>query len=270
MQRLHIDDLVGHLLAAQSGWVHLNLPAIADRKEIIRIGDCANFTREPGSVLHPEREPMEVLEELKSTLGANVFAAQYQQAPVPEGGAMIKRLWLMRYQTLPPKTDAHMIVQSWDTAQKAGNDNDFSVGTTWLVNRSDVYLVDIARGRFDYPTLKREVLRQRLLHKPHAILIEDTGAGTALAQELHRECVPVIAIRPERDKITRMSVRSAAIEAGQLYLPTAAPWLADFETELLSFPNGRFDDQVDTVSQLLTWLHYRQASMPLQGTYSWR
>jgi len=130
--------------------------------------------------------------------------------------------------------------------------------------------VDIARGRFDYPTLKREVLRQRLLHKPHAILIEDTGAGTALAQELHRECVPVIAIRPERDKITRMSVRSAAIEAGQLYLPTAAPWLADFETELLSFPNGRFDDQVDTVSQLLTWLHYRQASMPLQGTYSWR
>ena len=80
-----------------------------------------------------------------------------------------------------------------------------------------------------------------------------------------RERVPIIAVPAEMDKVTRMSVRSVAIETGQLYLPTAAPWLADFETELLSFPNGRFDDQVDTVSQLLTWLYYRPVYTRLQG-----
>jgi predicted phage terminase large subunit-like protein len=69
------------------------------------------------------------------------------------------------------------------------------------------------------------------------------------------------------DKVTRMSVRSPAIEAGQFHLPASAPWLADFEAELLSFPNGRFDDQVDTVSQLLNWLHHHISSMPLQGRY---
>ena len=126
-----------------------------------------------------------MLDELKSTLGGNIFAAQYQQAPVPEGGAMIKRQWLKRYHTLPARTRSHMIVRiAWDTAQKPGKDNDFSVGTTWLVMRPDVYLMDVVRGRFDYPTLKREVVRQRALHKPYAILIEDAGAGTALAQDL--------------------------------------------------------------------------------------
>lgn len=267
MQRLHVDDLSGRLLE-RGGWDHLSIPAIADHEQELTIANGRTLVRPVGDILDPEREPIEILDELKSTLGGNVFAAQYQQAPVPEGGAMIKRQWLKRYHTLPARIGSHMIVQSWDTAQKPGKDNDFSVGTTWLVMRPDVYLMDVVRGRFDYPTLKREVVRQRVLHKPHAILIEDAGAGTALAQDLQRERVPVIAMRAEMDKVTRMSVRSVAIETGQLYLPTAAPWLADFETELLSFPNGRFDDQVDTVSQLFTWLYYRPVYTKLQGRYS--
>jgi len=267
MQRLHVDDLVGHLLEAQDGWVHLNLPAIADRREMIRIGDRATFTREPETALHPAREPLEVLESLKVALGTNVFAAQYQQAPVPEGGAMIKREWLKRYQALPPSSVRQFTVQSWDTAQKPGSDSDFSVCTTWVVAGSAVYLKDVFRGRFDYPTLKREAARLYAAHKPVAILIEDASTGTPLAQELQREGKPVIPIRPEMEKVTRMSVRSVAIEAGQFHLPVAAPWLADFEAELLSFPNGRFDDQVDTVSQLLNWLHYRSLNLPLQTSY---
>jgi len=265
MQRLHVDDVVGHLLDAQSGWVHLNLPAIADSYETIRIGERATYTRTPGTALHPEREPIEVLDSLKAVLGANVFQAQYQQAPVPEGGAMIKREWLKRYQVLP---GGHQFtVQSWDTAQKPGSDNDFSVCTTWVVAGSAVYLKDVVRARLDYPSLKREAQHLYAAHKPAAILIEDAGAGTSLAQELRREGKPVIPIRPEMDKVTRMSVRSVAIESGQLYLPISAPWIGDFEAELLSFPNGRFDDQVDTVSQLLNWLHYRTISGPLHTSY---
>lgn len=161
MQRLHVDDLVGHLIETQPGWHHLDLPAIAEHEQRIRISDRSHVTRRPGDLLHPEREPHEILDELKAALGASVFSAQYQQAPVPEGGAMIKREWIKRYTTLPPH-NAGFVVQSWDTAQKPGQDNDFSAGTTWFVCGSTVYLMDVARGRFDYPTLKREVLPARV------------------------------------------------------------------------------------------------------------
>jgi predicted phage terminase large subunit-like protein len=83
-------------------------------------------------------------------------------------------------------------------------------------------------------------------------------------QELQARRLPVVAIRPNGDKITRMSVRSQ--QQGTMHLSTFAPWLGNFETELLSFPNGRHDDQVDTVSQMLNWLHsyYRG---PLTSSY---
>jgi|SRR5215471_5651914 len=180
---------------------------------------------------------------------------------------MIKREWLKRYHALPPQTTPQYVVQSWDTAQKPGSDNDFSVCTTWLVSESNVYLKDVVRGRFDYPTLKQEAGRLFATHRPAVILIEDASTGTPLAQEMQREGKPVIPIRPDMDKVTRMWARSIAIEAGQFHLPVTAPWLADFETELLSFPNGRFDDQVDTVSQLLNWLHHRITNTPLQSRY---
>jgi len=269
MQRLHVDDLVGHQLAAQpGGWCHLDLPAIAEHEQRIRISDRSYKTRRPDEVLHPEREPREVLDDLKAALGANVFSAQYQQTPVPDGGAMIQKEWIKRYTALPPRNSG-FVVQSWDTAQKPGHDNDYSVGTTWLVCGDIVYLIDVVRGRFNYPMLKHEAARQRAMHKPMAILIEDVGTGTALAQELQRDGCPVIPIRPDMEKGARMAVRSISIQAGQFYLPESAPWLGDFETELFSFPNGRHDDQVDTVSQLLTWLHLYRPKTPLYGRQSY-
>ena len=62
-----------------------------------------------------------------------------------------------------------------------------------------------------------------------------------------------IGLRPDKDKITRLSAQSAKIEAGQLLLPTKAPWVEDFKTEILAFPGGRHDDQVDALSQFLEW-----------------
>ena len=269
MQRLHADDLVGYVLETQPGWTHLNLPAIAEAEETIRLSERRFVTRHAGDVLHPEREPLEVLAELRAALGSNVFAAQYQQSPVPAGGAMIKREWLKRY-TFPPRENCYR-VQSWDIAQKAGQQNDYSVGTTWLVHGRNVYLLDVYRGRVDYPTLKQGVIQCAEKHKPIAtILVEDAGTGPALVQELHRQGMPVILRRPQSDKLSRMWAQSAQIEAGRLFLPETAPWLADFETELLSFPYGRHDDQVDTVSQLLAWLESRYGSMAVFGTYSSR
>ena len=89
------------------------------------------------------------------------------------------------------------------------------------------------------------------MHRPTQILIEDSGVGTALIAELRRGGLNVKPIKPERDKVSRMSVASASIEAGQVFFPSQAPWLASLEEELLSFPHGRHDDQVDSISQAI-------------------
>lgn len=107
------------------------------------------------------------------------------------------------------------------------------------------------RGRFNYPTLKTRAIDHARSHNPSRILIEDAGVGTALIAELKKAGLNAVAVRPELDKQTRMSVASATIEAGRVLLPMSAPWLAGLEDELFSFPHGRHDDQVDSISQAL-------------------
>jgi predicted phage terminase large subunit-like protein len=87
------------------------------------------------------------------------------------------------------------------------------------------------------------------------IIIEDKNSGTQLVQDLQRERnVPIpIPFKPEGDKVVRLCAQSAKIEAGHVLLPQSAPWLEDFKTEVLLFPHGRHDDQVDSMSQFLAW-----------------
>jgi predicted phage terminase large subunit-like protein len=250
MQRLHEDDLVGVLLRGSDEWTVLNLPAIAEQDERIPIGNGNFHYRRAGDVLHPEREPMAVLESLRAQLGADIFAAQYQQEPVAPGGVMIKRDWVRRYDQLPTPPSTH-IIQSWDIASKEGAENDWTVCTTWLIWENRYYLVDVLRGRFDYPTLKARVVSHAKQHKPRTILIEDAGVGTALVQDLKEASFSVVPIKPEYDKEIRMSIQSAKFESGRVLFPKQAPWLADLELELFAFPRGRHDDQVDSISQAL-------------------
>jgi len=254
MQRLHVDDLVGHLLQKGGPWVHLNLPAIADAPQDIPIGDNRVYRRSAGGILHPEREPLHVLDELKVTMGSQAFSAQYQQAPVPPGGALVKGVWFRRYGQLPERQPGDRIVQSWDTASKASKTNDFSVCTTWLIRGRDYYLIDVDRRQLEYPDLRRHILTLAERHAANVVLIEDAGSGTALIQELRREGpFRPIAIRPDGDKIVRLEGQSAVLEAGHVLLPESAPWLDEFMLEILAFPYGRHDDQVDSVSQFLIW-----------------
>jgi predicted phage terminase large subunit-like protein len=199
-------------------------------------------------VLHPERGSREKLESLRAQLGDERFAAQHQQQPVPPGGAMIKRAWLRRYDQLP---QSGQVIQSWDVANKQGEENDYSVCTTWLVHDNRYYLIDVLRGRFDFSTLRRKVSEQAKLHKASQILIEDAGFGTALIQELKTADFSVIAVKPEYDKKIRMAIQAAKFENGQVFFPKEAPWLRDLEDELFAFPSGRHDDQVDSISQAL-------------------
>ena len=127
-------------------------------------------------------------------------------------------------------------------------------------------MIDVERVRLEYPYLKKRVLHLADKHKADAVLIEDKGSGTSLIQDLKTEGLRCITINPEGDKVTRMSAVSARIEAGYVHLPEQAPWLPDFETEVLQFPRGRFDDQVDSMSQFLNWLrHKMQKNLALAG-----
>jgi predicted phage terminase large subunit-like protein len=254
MQRLHTDDLVGHILG-QEEWVHVNIPAIAENRQSYQCGPNEFIVREPGELLHPERETREILDQIKERIGSYNFAAQYQQGPEPPGGNMIKRDWLQFYKELPTKGEYDQIIQSWDTASKANELCDYSVCTTWWQQGKFIYLIDVVRERFEYPDLRRRVIEEAEKYNPNAILIEDKGSGTHIIQKLYHESrFNAIAITPETDKETRMAAQTAKIEAGSVLLPEQAPWLGDFLTELLLFPNGRHDDQVDSVSQAIHWI----------------
>lgn len=260
MQRLHVEDLVGYVLQKEP-WLHLNLPAIAEVEQQIQIGPDEINTRKVGEVLHEAREPRPVLERLRLALGSFNFSAQYQQCPVPLEGEIIKWDWFRFYGELPVRETSDRIIQSWDTASKAEEISDFSVCTTWLTQGNHYYLLDVLRERLTYPDLKRRVIDQACRFNVDTIVIEDKGSGMSLIQDLERENIAdvpnPIAFTPETDKVTRMHAQSAKIEAGHVHLPRRAEWLEDFRTELLQFPKGRHDDQVDSLSQFLNWLEQR-------------
>jgi predicted phage terminase large subunit-like protein len=255
MQRVHLNDLTGHLLDHGKDWTVLNLAAIAEEDERIPTASDRIYARRAGEALHPTYESLQTLEQLRSELGSEIFTAQYQQAPVPSGGALIRRDWLRSYDVVPERTYKTKLIQSWDTAAKDGVQNDYSVCTTWLlVDRKDYYLLNVTRGRFDYPGLRDAAVALAQRYQPTAILIEDASTGIALTQELRQAGRFVVrAIPVERDKVTRLWLQQAKFEAGLVYFPRTAPWLATLEAELLAFPQAKHDDQVDSLSQALAF-----------------
>ena len=104
-----------------------------------------------------------------------------------------------------------------------------------------------------YPFLKRRIMVEAGRHQADVILIEDKGSGTSLLQDLQNDGLRPIGVQPKGDKVTRMAAQSAKIEAGQVLLPREVPWLTDFKSEILRFPHGTHDDQVDSVLQVLNW-----------------
>jgi predicted phage terminase large subunit-like protein len=260
MQRLHDDDLAGHLLR-QGGWAHLNLPAIAGEDQIITVGEGEVYHWRHGEPLHPERESIETLRKIQDEVGSLLFSAQFLQQPIPIEGNLIRRSWFPTYQQLPAAgCDVHR-VQSWDIATMTGPGNDYCVCTTWHCYKNDAYLAHVYRDRLEYPALRRKIIAMAAEQSGTTVLIENAGAGMNLLQDLWsdmpRGMTRPIGIKPEGSKIDRMAAQSAKIEARHVLLPEDAPWLADFLNELLSFPRGRHDDQVDSVSQFLYWFQQR-------------
>lgn len=256
-QRLHQDDLSGHLLQ-HGGWHHLSFPAIAHEQQRIAVGQGHYHVRKIDDVLHPEREPREALEQLKRELGSHVFTAQYQQMPVPAGGHMIEREWIHYYDGIFEPQPGDLMIQSWDTASKTGPLNDWSVCVTAVLRKGILYVTDVFRAKLKFPDLLRKIEEHARFWKARQLLIEDAASGTQLIQHLrHNEPrgIPLpTACMPDTDKVSRMAGHTARFEAAKVLFPKDASWLADLLSELLAFPFGKHDDQVDALAQLLQWV----------------
>jgi len=195
-----------------------------------------------------------VLAQIREIQGEYHFAGQYQQAPSPLGGGMIKTDWFKTYspEELPKEFD--LVFQSWDTANKSSELNDYSVCTTWGVRKDHLYLLHVFRKRLDYPDLRRAVKQQASLFRAKKILIEDKASGTQLLQDLQNDGVHgATAYGNPMNKVMRMHSVSSTIENGFVHIPAQADWIAEYLHEMAAFPRGKYDDQVDATSQALDW-----------------
>jgi predicted phage terminase large subunit-like protein len=188
-------------------------------------------------------------------MGSMAFAAQYQQEPVTEDGNLVRWSWFRFYDSPPARMAGDRIIVSLDTAMSERELASFSVAVVVQVRSGTVYVLDVIRERLEYPELRRKVItlhqKWRCVCDGYSLLIEDKGSGMGLIQDLKREHIHAIPVKPEGDKIMRMYNQSGQIEAGAVLLPRRAAWLEDFRQELCAFPGGRYDDQVDALSQAL-------------------
>ena len=261
LTRWHIDDPAGRL-------IDLKLPNTTVLKfTAIAMEDEEH--RKKGEALFPEHKSLEFLLRRKMVLGIENFEALYQQSPIIIGGDIFKEEYFQYYDSY---RRYRRIIQSWDTAQKANEFNDPSVCTTWGEHEYGYDLLDVLCERLTYPKLKRTAIRmaqtwggKKTLYQGHilfSILIEDKGSGISLIQDMRESTTfNIEAIEPCGDKVTRAHVITPQFEAAKVHFLRNAPWLQDYKTELLSFPNGLHDDQVDSTTQFLSCI-----SAPASGT----
>lgn len=266
-QRLHVNDLPGRLIEA-GGWEVLELPAIAPLAVDIPIADGLVWSRQADGLLCEERMDMETLDRYKSELGERAFETQYQQRPALPGGNLIKVEWFGTYEDAPRRSNYEGVMQSWDTASVPGDSNDYSVCTTWGFIGKFIDLLDVRRGRYGMPELVVTAKQLMQKWKPDLVVIEASHSGYALSQSL--ESAGRKGVRPFTPKYTkeeRMAARTPVLASGVVRLPAQAPWRESFLSECTVFPNAKYDDQVDTLSQMLRAVAFQPGELRFLSRY---
>jgi predicted phage terminase large subunit-like protein len=267
MTRWHEDDLAGRLLShdrsfsddRSEGWVVLSLPALAEQDD--PLGRVRGAPLCPGLGFDCEWALR-----TRAAVGSYWWNSLYQQSPRPPEGFLFKRrdfrywrheqsgeesLYLLERDSGPHliAASACTIFQSVDVAASERESADYSVISTWAVTpERELLLVDRERERFELLDVGGFVRRSYLKHKPSFVGIESFGYGLGVVQELVREGLPIRRLRPDKDKVSRALVAVARYEEHRVYHPRGAPWLSEWEEELLAFPNAAHDDQVDTAA----------------------
>ncbi|MEK8128364.1 phage terminase large subunit [Paenibacillus filicis] len=274
MTRWHEDDLVGRLLKKEredieagthkgERWTVINFPAIAEEDDYLG--------RTPGEPLWPGYGfDADRMEQIKSDVGSYVFNALYQQRPSAAGGTIFKRIHFRYFREELMHGNVHYFIvgekryerhrcrvfQTVDTANSEKTINDYFVVTTiYVTPDNDILVYDVYRTHITGPDQKPLMKEQNYRYKPVFQAIEDKTFGTNLIQEMKREGMTVLPVKVDKDKVTRSLLIAARYEVGKVFHREDAPWLTDFEDELLSFPRGKNDDQVDTMSMAGELVH---------------
>lgn len=268
MQRLHEDDLTGHVLE-QGGYEHLCLPTLFESDHPCRRMTCIGFEdprTEDGEMLSPDHFGEPEIEEARVRLGTFGFCGQHQQRPTPASGGMFKKEWFRFYTSLPPQFDEE--IQSWDLSFKGKDDKrtksaeiarvkdpDFVVGDDWGFVGANAYLIDETRGQWEFKKAIEMAIRfTEQWPKAAKKLVEDKANGPAMMSLLNDNIPGLIPFDPGGvSKIQRARTISPFVEAGNVWLPhpSIAPWINDWLDEVCAFPFGRKDDRVDTMTQVL-------------------
>lgn len=261
-QRLHEDDLCGHLLANDpQRCVHLKVPLEAEDDEDIVFPSGRVHHRAKGDILEPDRFTPEVVASLK--LDRLAWASQFQQRPAPSEGTIVRRDSIQFWRSLPAFDE---VLQSWDCTFKDTSKSDFVAGHVWGRAGANYYLLDRVHDRADF-TATLSAIRTLTAKWPQAVavLIEDKANGPAVITTLKDEISGLIAVNPEGGKEARLRAISPLFEARNVYVPdpTIAPWVHDVIEEWCAFPFARHDDDVDAMSQALLRLRLHGGTHPL-------
>ena len=261
-QRLHEDDLPGRLIA-DGGWHVLELPAIATEDALIPLSEDVNWDRKKGKVLLPAHMDLPDLEDKRREIGTRAFEAQYQQRPTPAGGNIIKPEW---FGTTPPTLrpqDYEAVVQSWDPAFVPGESNDYSVCMTLGLIANHIDILDVHRAQYLQPDLLREADKLIMRWKPNLVIVEGDGAGRGVFDHLYRlhHRIFIGTKSGGSGKDQRMSLQTPKLERGEVRLPASASFRERFIAECAGFPNGKYDDQVDSLSLALRAIDRRRMQL---------
>lgn len=290
MQRLHEEDLTGHLIA-KGGYEHLCLPSEFDARHPSKTSIWEDPRTHDGELLFPDLFPKEVLEQARVDLGEEDYQAQHGQKPAPADGLIFKtkhlQYWIPKdradlmgqpvtyknsdgeYFQAPMKllpwtledlhkgTGMELQAQSWDMAFKDTKTSAFVVGQVWGRMKAEKYLLDQVRDRWDFPATIDAVLGlTRQWPRAVAKLIEDKANGPAVMSTLKGKVSGLTEVEPYGDKVSRAYAVAPTFNAKDVWLPHPAlyPWVGGLVNRLLTFPNAKFKDEIDALTQGLHYL----------------
>lgn len=267
MHRLSPDDPSADF-EASADFV-LKFPLIAEQNEKpYSYKNRVIYQRKAGELLNPGLMNAETVERLRRMLPPHVFASQYQQRPVTGGSGMYSVDQWPRYAPTEA-TGFELLIHSWDIgATVTGNP---SVCTVWGLRKNSegrdaIYLTSVQRYRLELPEVIAAIKTANKTDRPALIVLDERGVGlgalqpldregyhhvlgsTATSDPLERDAIP--GIRPSASKIDRFGRAVLAITDRRVLIPSSAPWLEAFLSEVAGFPSIHDKDQVDSMTQV--------------------
>lgn len=271
-QRTHDQDVSGYVLANESGWYHLNLPLMAERRTVIVFPKSKReIIREPDDILSPGRHGPKEVADLKLTMTPEVFEAQCQGNPSSDVGNILKRTYWKKYTVLPDGFD--IVLTSWDLSFKKTLTGSYVVGQCWGKRNADFYLFPwIYRERADFAEALLgfekfiDLIKKKTNFQPNGHLVEDKANGPAIVSSVQKKISGVIPMGVTGSKAARAHAIAPLCRAGNVLIPDESicefndkgvPWVLDFIEECAKFRglDSEINDQVDTMTQALIYLH---------------